>query len=159
MNRFPKDNPRITYSCVCQLNKPLGTLSSKIQGGAITPSRDRSYSKWSKLISAEVQLSYWGELDTRQRLKWAKDQLLLPLPQTSHLFRANMRSPQWPQEGCSIPFFFSFFDGAFGAACWSGWPLVVLVSTSLDMARRQTADSSTSRHLVTPGDPRSLRWT
>lgn len=78
----------------------------------------------------------------------------LTLPWTSHFFRGEHRElPLLAQEDFSIPFFFSFFDGAFGAACWSGWPLDVLVSTSLDMARRQTANSSTSRHLVTPGAP------
>lgn len=65
--------------------------------------------------------------------------------------RLSSCGSQTTDKSCfPIPFFFSFFDGAFGAACWSGWPLVVLVSTSLDMTGRQAENPAVDSHWYQP---------
>lgn len=149
VNRFLKENHIIIDSCIYQLNKMLWKLPGRTHFGAIARFRGMWHliiRIWSEPTSfAKIQLSCLREPETRLRLKHGQGQLVLDPELHISSEVTTTSSLLWPEEDFSIPFFFSFFDGAFGAACWSGWPLVVLVSTSLDMARRQTAT-------LVPGD-------
>lgn len=68
------------------------------------------------------------------------------MPKRKNLRLNSYDSQTTDKSHLPIPFFFSFFDGAFGAACWSGWPLVVLVSTSLDMTGMQAEIPAADTH-------------
>ena len=72
------------------------------------------------ISSAKVLFSYLGELETWLRLNQGKEQILLSLEIHPSSLVTTTNSPPRAQEDFSIPFFFSFLDGAFGAACWSG---------------------------------------
>lgn len=72
------------------------------------------------ISSAKVLLSCLGELETWLRLNQGKGQILLSLELHPSSLVTITSSPHRAQEDFSIPFFFSFLDGAFGAACWSG---------------------------------------
>lgn len=121
--------------------------------------RDMSCYEWGKVISAKVQLSC-SELESRLRLKGAKDQLLLRSPQTSHFFRGKQHSLPSVASGRYLHTFLFFL------LWWCFWcSLLVRLTVScarLYFVRHGEKADSELQHQWTRSDTRrsgSLKWT